>query len=100
LNKADGTHPAAPIFAKDGNLYGVTTSGGPGNGCKNDGGCGTIYRLSLQNGTWTKSTVYAIGGPYVYPTGLIQGPKDALLGTVADHVHGGTTRTVFALHGY
>ena len=88
----------APIFGTDGNLYGVTVAGGTKNGCGGNGGCGTIYRLSQQNGQWTKSTVYAVGSHYRSPSGLIRGPQGALLGTVGDPVQGGVV--VFALHGY
>ncbi|HEY7095915.1 MAG TPA: choice-of-anchor tandem repeat GloVer-containing protein [Terriglobales bacterium] len=89
----------APIFGTDGNLYGVTVAGGTKNGCWGNGGCGTIYRLSQQNGQWTKSTVYAVGSHYIYPRGLIRGPQGALLGRVTNHIQPGGV-AIFALHGY
>ena len=100
LNSVDGTDPTGPILDLDGSLYGVTTRGGPsGNGCDNLGGCGTVYGISPQNGTWVKATVYAIGEPYILPAGLIFGPKHSLIGAVQEHGrHHGTA--VFKLQGY
>jgi len=99
-NREDGMGPLdAPIFGTDGNLYGVTVSGGTKNGCTFSEGCGTVYRLSLQNGQWTKSTVYAFGSHYIYPRGLIRGPQGALLGSVGNHIQPGGV-AIFALHGY
>ena len=53
---ADSAHPQAGlIFDKSGNLFG-TTAGGTGEGT------GSVFELSLSNGTWRKSTLYAFAG--------------------------------------
>lgn len=48
----DGYNPYANlIFDKSGNLYGTTYSGG------NQGGNGTVFELSLRNGTWLERVI-------------------------------------------
>jgi uncharacterized repeat protein (TIGR03803 family) len=57
----DGYNSWSPlIFDSHGNLYGTTSSGGTGQ-CKQIGlviGCGTIFKLTPSEGTWTESIVY------------------------------------------
>jgi uncharacterized repeat protein (TIGR03803 family) len=45
---ADGYGPGALIQAKDGELYGTTTWGGTGANCNGGYGCGTVFRLTLE----------------------------------------------------
>lgn len=43
-----GSAPSgALIQASDGNLYGATAGGGAGNQCGRNGGCGTIFKMTL-----------------------------------------------------
>ena len=76
---ADGSVPLNGLVAdRAGNLYGVTSTGGI-----NDQG--TIYRLSLKNGVWTKTTLYRFQGVSdgADPeSGVIVGPG-VLYGTTA-----------------
>jgi uncharacterized repeat protein (TIGR03803 family) len=44
LTAANGTDPGGLVMAKDGSLYGLTSSGGPGGG-------GTIFRLLISEFT-------------------------------------------------
>jgi uncharacterized repeat protein (TIGR03803 family) len=54
----EGSYPDSPlIFDPQGNLYGVAGAGGSSNGCS--GGCGTLYELSPNNGTWSGRRVYS-----------------------------------------
>jgi hypothetical protein len=61
---ADGAGPwAAPILDAQGNLYGTASSGGTGP-CVLDGnpGCGTVYKLAPNNGSWRFTPLYSYGG--------------------------------------
>lgn len=55
---SDGANPygADLIFDQAGNLYGTTYDGGTGS-CS--GGCGTVYKLTPSNGSWTESVLYS-----------------------------------------
>jgi len=44
-----------------GNLYGTTANGGS-SGCFENLGCGTVFRLSLSGGVWTKTTLHVFAG--------------------------------------
>jgi uncharacterized repeat protein (TIGR03803 family) len=47
------------LIDKAGNLYGTTFYGGTGSGCEDDsGGCGTVYELTWETGTWKKTVLY------------------------------------------
>ncbi len=58
---SDGANPSAGLVADGaGNLYGTTIAGGSGS-CA--GGCGTVFKLSpQQGGGWTKTTLYSFQG--------------------------------------
>jgi uncharacterized repeat protein (TIGR03803 family) len=57
-NGQDAQDPyAGVIFDASGNLYGTAQYGGSGTGCP-DGGCGAIFELSPNNGTWTEGVLY------------------------------------------
>jgi uncharacterized repeat protein (TIGR03803 family) len=52
---SDGQQPVGGVvFDTRGNLYGATTQGGSAS-C---GGCGTVYQLSKQGGTWTEAVLH------------------------------------------
>ena len=62
----DGGSPYARVtIGPDGALYGTTRiggNGGNGGGCREDHGCGTVYRLQLQfGGGWKETVLYQFG---------------------------------------
>lgn len=58
---ADGGSPRdSVVFDKAGNLYGTTFQGGTGT-CMG-GGCGTVFELSPNNGTWTETVIHTFTG--------------------------------------
>jgi uncharacterized repeat protein (TIGR03803 family) len=70
----DGAFPMGRVaFDQDGNIYGTTLSGGHFTPCVYFGWCGTIYKLTRSNGSWTESLPYRFTGgsdgasPYVGP---------------------------------
>ena len=76
----DGSHPNALILAADGNLYGITRSGGASR-CGAPG-CGTIFRIAPDGTNYT--VLYAFSGPPTdadSPQALIQGADGNLYGT-------------------
>jgi uncharacterized repeat protein (TIGR03803 family) len=46
-NCTDGIHPYAGLIAANGTLYGTTEYGGNYNQCTSEGGCGTVFALTL-----------------------------------------------------
>jgi hypothetical protein len=83
---SDGAQPSDRlVMDKAGALYGTTTGGGIG--CKNFGGCGTVFRLTLPAGGhsgWSETVIYrfAGGSDGAAPTaGLIIGEHGVLYGT-------------------
>jgi uncharacterized repeat protein (TIGR03803 family) len=86
---SDGANPygADLIFDQAGNIYGTTYGGGTGS-CS--GGCGTVYKLTPSNGSWTESILYTFtqsGGDGQHPWGgVIFDPSGNLYGTT---VYGG-----------
>ena len=57
LGHSDGEDPSL-LIAANGNLYGITASGGT-NGCVEDQGCGTVFEISASG---AKRTLYAFQG--------------------------------------
>ncbi len=59
----DGGSPySRPMIGPDGALYGTTRIGGDGDGCRQDHGCGTVYRLQPQfGGGWKETVLYQFG---------------------------------------
>lgn len=83
----DGLDPHGGVILDNaGNLYGTTVAGGFGGFCAGDG-CGVIFELSLQNGTWTEITLYAFKGlndGFGPGSGLIFDREGNLYGTTPD----------------
>ena len=85
---SDGANPygADIIFDQAGNIYGTTYNGGAGT-CA--GGCGTVYKLTPSNGSWTETVLYSFtqGGDAQHPWGgVIFDQSGNLYGTT---VYGG-----------
>jgi len=78
----DGWNPSpGMLFDVEGRLYGATNEGG--DRCSYPGGCGTIFRLTLQSdGTWSKSTLYRFlgGTDGQNPSGVVSDGKGNLFG--------------------
>lgn len=59
----DGAFPMSRVsFDQSGNLYGTTLSGGHFTPCTYFGWCGTIFKLTHSNGSWTESIPYRFTG--------------------------------------
>jgi uncharacterized repeat protein (TIGR03803 family) len=55
----DGASPdSVLLFDSQGNLYGTTALGGSSDVCDYEGGCGTVFELSPQNGSWLETVLY------------------------------------------
>lgn len=59
----DGGIPYARVtIGPDGALYGTTRIGGFGEGCREDHGCGTVYKLQPQfGGGWKETVIFKFG---------------------------------------
>lgn len=55
-----GQQIAALIQDADGNLYGTTAAGGSGTTCQ--GGCGVVFKLQNQSGTWNETVLHSFTG--------------------------------------
>lgn len=80
-NGSGGTAPRGGLISDAaGNLYGTTASGGAYN-------CGTVFKLSLESGTWTEDLIYS------FKCGPADGwdPESALLLTAAGDLYGTTS---------
>jgi uncharacterized repeat protein (TIGR03803 family) len=78
----DGAGPSNLVLGSNGMLYGRTAHGGTSSAC--DGGCGTLFRLSVPNRfheDWQFETSQATPGP------LLQGPGSTLYGASGSAVY-------------
>lgn len=78
---SDGSAPSGLTFDEAGNLYGTTVFGG--HTCFDDG-CGTVYKLSHSNGSWTLKVLHAFdaNGDGYYPApGIAIDKSGRLYGT-------------------
>jgi uncharacterized repeat protein (TIGR03803 family) len=81
----DGAFPDATlIMDQSGNLFGTTTAGGGSSECQvgNVYGCGTVFELTQQNGTWKESVLerFSGGGNGGFPEGVLIGHDGKLYG--------------------
>lgn len=78
----DGYTPVAALIADaSGNLYGTTLFGGSACGAN---GCGTVFELTPNNGSWTETVLYSFQGASdgAFPAGaLVLDKKGNLYGT-------------------
>jgi uncharacterized repeat protein (TIGR03803 family) len=71
---SDGSTPmGGVILDKDGNVYGTTLDGGDPSACAGKG-CGTVFKLSKEGGTWKESILYTFHG-----TADGRGPQSGLI---------------------
>ncbi len=89
----DGSHPAALLQATDGNLYGVTETGGDLK-CGLGFGCGTIFEITSGGKLRTIHSFKGVDGDE--PSGLMQATSGTLYGTT---INGGAAQdgTVFSM---
>jgi uncharacterized repeat protein (TIGR03803 family) len=83
---ADGGSPQSLILGHDGNLYGVTLSGGSDNAvCQSASGCGTIFRFAPATGL---TTLFQFNGSTQggLPEGLTQATDGNFYGTAGGEV--------------
>jgi len=73
----DGLSPYCTLLLENGNLYGTTSAGGPGN-------LGNIFQISSSGGGWTSTVLHNFtdGSDGAYPfSGLISDASGDLFGT-------------------
>jgi len=73
----DGAAPRGPLLqATDGNLYGITQSGGTNHNCVNT--CGTVFRITLGGAFTTLHSFDGADGndPFGYPAGGLMQATD------------------------
>jgi len=66
----DGNQAMQVVLGPNGELYGVTYYGGNVPLCPLYGGCGAVFKLTNQAGTWTNSTLSVNGSQVFRPLGL------------------------------
>jgi uncharacterized repeat protein (TIGR03803 family) len=109
-NCTDGTDGGyqfdAPLVqGSDGAFYGTKAAGGANQSDQcYDGGCGTVFKIAEQNGTWNLTTLYSFcattncADGLVPEAGLVQGADGNFYGTTFGSPHGsGGVGTVFEI---
>jgi len=102
----DGAHPMnGVVLDRAGNVYGITFSGGLNGGggevcflVSDDGGCGTVFKLTKHGSSFVYSSVYKFQGPPDgnYPQGVVIGPDGTLYGaTLGGGTDGGGSCSPF-----
>jgi len=60
---SDGLEPSAPVVLdQSGNIYGVTEIGGGQGSCYGTYGCGTVFELTPNSGSWSESILHTFTG--------------------------------------
>jgi uncharacterized repeat protein (TIGR03803 family) len=69
---ADGSNPVGVTAASDGNVYGVTATGGSNSACPLSQGCGAIFKITVGTGAFR--VIHSLGGltEGFQPTSFIQ----------------------------
>lgn len=94
-NCPDGSSPQSLVAATDGNLYGITASGGNNTACSYGSGCGTIFKIMPQG---TFLTLYSFDNSTgKQPSGLIQASDGTFYGTTASGGSNGGTIFQFSI---
>jgi hypothetical protein len=95
---SDGGNPSTMIMDSTGTIYGTTTSGGIFNSnCYL--GCGVVFKLTPQNGSWNYSVIFRFkGAPDESAYGnLIRDSHGVLFGLAMRGLQGSTGGVVFRL---
>ena len=82
-----GGNPNLLTFDSQGNLYGSAETGGSSNQCS--GGCGTVFELSPQNGTWGGRRLYSFCSLPLCADG--SNPRGPLVRDKAGNIYGVTS---------
>ena len=80
---SNGATPVSSLIQADGSFYGTTEYGGSNNCLQ---GCGTVFKITQQNGTWTLTTLHSFDShtDSAYPVGgLVQAADGNLYGTTS-----------------
>lgn len=98
-SKTDGYSPSSLTINKSGHLFGTTSFGGGGVACPKTSGCGEIFELVNQNGSWTKTTLYSVTGQVKEPFGATFGLNGALFGALYGTKANNSFGAIFKLGG-
>jgi uncharacterized repeat protein (TIGR03803 family) len=88
FNGANGSSARTLIYGADGNLYGITDSGG-------SGGYGTVFKLTTKGDLTTLFSFSRTNG--INPTSLVRDGDGTLFGTCSDWISVTAPDTVFKL---
>jgi hypothetical protein len=86
FNKTDGADPLGSfVQGADGNYYSTAAQGGLSSACSQNGGCGTVFKITAQG---TLTTLYNFGANGFPGAGLTLANNGKFFGTTA--FNGGT----------
>jgi len=107
----NGATPGPLVFDSQGNLWGLTNSGGtPFNASQSEYGNGTIFKYTPSTGTFTNPLLFPAGGLSVAPSGRVvfdnsgnlygaAGPGANSDGSLFEFSSGGVLTTLFSFSG-